>query len=271
MKKIKQLSLVLFIFSVIALSYPVAQVFAQGGAGMNGGECDPNPACVENCCDQCDPNPACVENCCPAESPENLNNDPGSSGSSDTATFCPNCGPDSLGQRGNIPRKPTGNITRNPRSNILRKPTGRILRHPSATTTNKPTSGIKRNPRVSNGSRSTPNIQGIEDRANRRPQSRTSTPLFIPPRGTQPNVRMELQTEISCENIRSEIVTGVREIEDNIRSMYNILFSTVAGACKARVETCIEYEVNNGGMGMLRDRSYEKTRAILKYIDDNCL
>jgi hypothetical protein len=23
-------------------------------------QCDPNPACVENCCGQCDPNPACV-------------------------------------------------------------------------------------------------------------------------------------------------------------------------------------------------------------------
>ncbi len=32
-------------------------------------QCDPNPACVENCCGQCDPNPACVENCCPAGDP----------------------------------------------------------------------------------------------------------------------------------------------------------------------------------------------------------
>ena len=29
-------------------------------------QCDPGPACVENCCGQCDPGPACVENCCPA-------------------------------------------------------------------------------------------------------------------------------------------------------------------------------------------------------------
>jgi hypothetical protein len=58
MKKIKQLSLVLFIFSVLALSYPVTQVFAQGG-----GQCDSNPACDPasgTCCNQCDPNPACV-------------------------------------------------------------------------------------------------------------------------------------------------------------------------------------------------------------------
>ncbi len=58
MKKIKQLSFVLFIFSVLAFSYPVTQVFAQGG-----GQCDSNPACDPTsgtCCSQCDPNPACV-------------------------------------------------------------------------------------------------------------------------------------------------------------------------------------------------------------------
>jgi len=58
MKKIKQLTFVLFIFSVLAFSYPVTQVFAQGG-----GQCDPNPACDPtsgSCCNQCDPNPACV-------------------------------------------------------------------------------------------------------------------------------------------------------------------------------------------------------------------
>ena len=58
MKKIKQLSFVLFIFSVLAFSYPVTQVFAQVG-----GQCDSNPACDPTsgtCCNQCDPNPACV-------------------------------------------------------------------------------------------------------------------------------------------------------------------------------------------------------------------
>ena len=60
MKNIKQLSLVLFIFSVFALSYPVTQVFAQGG-----GQCDSNPACNPasgTCCGQCDSNPACNPN-----------------------------------------------------------------------------------------------------------------------------------------------------------------------------------------------------------------
>ena len=58
MRKIKQLSLVLFIFSVLAFSYPLTQVFAQGG-----GQCDSNPACDPTsgtCCNQCDSNPACV-------------------------------------------------------------------------------------------------------------------------------------------------------------------------------------------------------------------
>ena len=50
MKKIKQLTFVLFIFSVLAFSYPVTQVFAQGG------QCDSSPACNPN-----DPNgiPCC--------------------------------------------------------------------------------------------------------------------------------------------------------------------------------------------------------------------
>ena len=60
MKKIYQLTFVLFIFSVFALSYPVTQVFAQGG-----GQCDSNPACNPasgTCCGQCDSNPACNPN-----------------------------------------------------------------------------------------------------------------------------------------------------------------------------------------------------------------
>ena len=60
MKKIKQLTFVLFIFSVLAFSYPVTQVFAQGG-----GQCDSNPACNPasgTCCGQCDSNPACNPN-----------------------------------------------------------------------------------------------------------------------------------------------------------------------------------------------------------------
>ena len=60
MKNIKQLSFVLFILSALAFSYPVAQVFAQGG-----GQCDSNPACNPasgTCCGQCDSNPACNPN-----------------------------------------------------------------------------------------------------------------------------------------------------------------------------------------------------------------
>ena len=60
MKKIRRLSLVLFIFSVLAFSYPVTQVFAQGG-----GQCDSNPAwnpASGTCCGQCDSGPACNPN-----------------------------------------------------------------------------------------------------------------------------------------------------------------------------------------------------------------
>ena len=67
MKKITQFSLVLILFLLLTTLYLVASATAQTGMlpGMNGGQCDPNPACVTGCCGQCDPNPACVENCCP--------------------------------------------------------------------------------------------------------------------------------------------------------------------------------------------------------------
>jgi len=80
MRKIKQLSFVLFIFSVLAFSYPVTQVFAQGG-----GQCDSNPACNPasgTCCGQCDPGPACNPNdpngipCCGLEGNNNQHQDP---------------------------------------------------------------------------------------------------------------------------------------------------------------------------------------------------
>jgi hypothetical protein len=41
MKKVDQLTFLLFIFSIFAFSYPVTQVFAEGG-----GRCDPDPRCV---------------------------------------------------------------------------------------------------------------------------------------------------------------------------------------------------------------------------------
>ena len=60
MKKLKQLTFVLFIFSVLVFSYPMTQVFAQGVA-----QCDSNPACDPasgTCCNQCDSGPACNAN-----------------------------------------------------------------------------------------------------------------------------------------------------------------------------------------------------------------
>ena len=57
-------------FLVVGLTFTALQVATVAAqTGMPGGQCDPNPACVENCCGQCDPNPACVENCCPAGDP----------------------------------------------------------------------------------------------------------------------------------------------------------------------------------------------------------
>ena len=70
MKKIKQLTFVLFIVSALAFSYPVTQVFAQEGAHVSGNhisgvQCDSSPACNPasgTCCGQCDPGPACNPN-----------------------------------------------------------------------------------------------------------------------------------------------------------------------------------------------------------------
>ena len=52
MKKITRYSLVLMLFSLLSISYLVTSASADDNVlpGMAGGQCDPNPACVENCC-----------------------------------------------------------------------------------------------------------------------------------------------------------------------------------------------------------------------------
>ena len=52
MKKITQFSLVLMLFALMSVSYLVTSASADDNIlpGMAGGQCDPNPACVENCC-----------------------------------------------------------------------------------------------------------------------------------------------------------------------------------------------------------------------------
>ena len=90
MKKIKQLTFVLFIVSALAFSYPATQVFAQEGAHVSGNhisgvQCDSSPACNPasgTCCGQCDPGPACNPNdpngipCCSLEGNNNQHQDP---------------------------------------------------------------------------------------------------------------------------------------------------------------------------------------------------
>ena len=52
MKKITQFSLVLILYALMSVSYLVTSASADDNIlpGMAGGQCDPNPACVENCC-----------------------------------------------------------------------------------------------------------------------------------------------------------------------------------------------------------------------------
>ena len=136
---------------------------------------------------ECDSNPACVENCC-----EQCDSNPACVENCCPAEEPPHEPP----MCGDVPCPPPANVTLDPNIDP---------RSPA--------------PSGSNGNTSTSNRQGNEDRANRRPHSRPSTPLFVPPRGTQPDVRMELQTEMSCENIRSEIVTRVLDIQKIIEGI----------------------------------------------------
>ena len=210
-------------------------------------ECDSNPACVENCCEQCDSNPACVENCCPAEEPPH---EP------------PMCG--------DVPCPPPANVTLDPNIDLRSPaPSGNVtldpnidLRPPAPTGKR----GKSINPR--------PHIQGIEDRANRRPQSRTSTPLFIPPSGTQPEARVGRARNISCENIRAEISNRVHDIKDTLERFGTYgnmtILGQLAGACD-RNPGCLQNEIENGDLGTIRDNAREWAREILVYIDDNCL
>jgi hypothetical protein len=221
-------------------------------------ECDSNPACVENCCEQCDSNPACVENCCPAEEPPH------------EPSMC-----------GDVPCQPPANVTLDPNID-LRPPaptgkrgksinpqplTGRQFnsshKEDNAATAHRQNTGVNK-----------PDIQGIEDRANRRPQSRTSTPLFIPPSGTQPEARVGRARNISCENIRAEISNRVHDIKDTLERFGTYgnmtILGQLAGACD-RNEGCLQYEIENGDLGTIRDNAREWAREILVYIDDHCL
>ena len=102
MKKIKQLTFVLFIVSALAFSYPATQVFAQEGAHVSGNhisgvQCDSSPACNPasgTCCGQCDPGPACNPNdpngipCCGQHNDGAHISGNQSGGQCDTSTAC---------------------------------------------------------------------------------------------------------------------------------------------------------------------------------------
>ena len=223
-------------------------------------ECDSNPACVENCCEQCDSNPACVENCCPAEEPPH---EPPMCGDVPcpppaNVTLDPNIDLRSPAPSGNVtldpnidlrPPAPTGKRGKSINPQPL---TGRQFnsshKEDNAATAHRQNTGVNK-----------PDIQGIEDRANRRPQSRTSTPARV---------------NISCENIRAEISNRVHDIKDTLERFGTYgnmtILGQLAGACD-RNEGCLQYEIENGDLGTIRDNAREWAREILVYIDDHCL
>ena len=187
-------------------------------------ECDSNPACVENCCEQCDSNPACVENCCPAEEPPH---EPPMCGDVPcpppaNVTLDPNIDLRSPAPSGNVtldpnidlrPPAPTGKRGKSINPQPL---TGRQFnsshKEDNAATAHRQNTGVNK-----------PDIQGIEDRANRRPQSRTPTPLFIPPSGAQPEARVGRARHISCENIRAEIGARMETLKSHLQELPGVL------------------------------------------------
>ena len=203
-------------------------------------QCDPGPACVENCCGQCDPNPACVENCCPADDPNVL---------SGNVTLDPN-----IDLR---PPAPTGKRGKSINPQPL---TGRQFnsshKEDNAATAHRQNTGVNK-----------PDIQGIEDRANRRPQSRTSTPLFIPPSGAQPEARVGRARHISCENIRAEIGARMETLKSHLQELPGVLRGN---PCNRTVK-CMVSELENADIGLLINESNEKIREIQEFIDDHCL
>ena len=223
-------------------------------------ECDSNPACVENCCEQCDSNPACVENCCPAEEPPH---EP------------PMCG--------DVPCPPPANVTLDPNIDLRSPaPSGNVtldpnidLRPPAPTGKR----GKSINPQPLTGRQF--NSSHKEDNAAtaHRQNTGVNKPDIpgVPRAGHQhqrEGIEDRANVNISCENIRAEISNRVHDIKDTLERFGTYgnmtILGQLAGACD-RNEGCLQYEIENGDLGTIRDNAREWAREILEYIDDHCL
>ena len=247
MKKIKQLSMAIMIFSLFGLPYYATSAFAQEGIVCGEGQFDVSLTCDPTsgtCCNQCDPGTACEANphsipCCENTTPD-VNNDPSSTGSSDTVTFDSN----------------TGLSSQVPRNNVTRSQSGTVTQRPS----------------VSNRGTGTQNVQGIEDLSNRRPQSRTSTPIFVPPGGTQANTQDRyLNHRFNCEDVRAEISDKLYIVEDGLDKLPGFIQQTGCDVSNGKSRGCLLLNLEAGPIGEVIYGSIEKIREILEYIRSRCL
>ena len=273
MKKIKQLTFVLFIFSALAFSYPATQVFAQDGIVCGDGQFDVSLTCDPTsgtCCNQCDPGAACEANphsipCCENTTPD-ANNDPSSTGSSDTVIFDSNTGLSSQVPRNNGTRNRNGTVRRG------RPNTGLSSQVPRNSVTRSQNGTVTQSPSVSNQGTGTQNVQGIEDMSNRRPQSRTSTPIFVPPGGTQANTQDRyLNHRFKCEDVRAEISDKLYIVEDGLDKLPSFIQQTGCDVSNLKSTGCLLGNLEAGPIGEVIYGSLEKIREILEYIRSRCL
>ena len=274
MKKIKQLSMAIMIFSLFGLPYYATSAFAQEGIVCGDGQFDVSLTCDPTsgtCCNQCDPGTACEANphsipCCENTTPD-VNNDPSSTGSSDTVTFDSNTGLSSQVPRNNVTRSRNGTVRRG------RPNTGLSLQVPRNNVTRSQSGTVTQRPSVSNRGTGTQNVQGIEDLSNRRPQSRTSTPIFVPPGGTQANTQDRyLNHRFNCEDVRAEISDKLYIVEDDLNNkLPGFIQQTGCDVSNGKSRGCLLLNLEAGPIGEVIYGSIEKIREILEYIRSRCL
>jgi hypothetical protein len=221
-------------------------------------QCDPGPACVENCCGQCDPNPACVENCCPADDPNVL---------SGNVTLDPNI---DLG----LPA-PSGNVTLDPNIDpqpyIKPKKQGKVQvqQHEQNRTVKPKKQGQVQVQQHEQNRTVKPKKQG-QVQVQQHEQNRA----VIPNLPGQVQVQQHEQNQetaglqgqwISCGAIRADIA-GWLEAVSISPTVDSGLIRQIYTGCGLQGKQCVQYNFSDGGAGQLVNAMHDRIGEIQNYI-----
>ena len=208
-------------------------------------QCDPGPACIENCCGQCDPNPACVENCCPAGDPNAPAN----------VTLDPNIDPRSPAPSGNATLDPNIDPQQNKIPNMKGIDLGTAKHAP--------------NPKVKQ------NMKGIDLGTSEDTAARNVIPNVqgqVQVQEDDPNRETEaLQGQwISCGSMRADIAGRLETVTSNLNEFPGSIRGAGCGPAP-QYQECVQTHFSPGWpWGNLMNGIHDKIREIHDYIDARC-